>query len=166
MRLWICCLALVTAFAAGCNRVYVPEGIDPLPEDALGHVEPGFISLLSNPDDAGLVEYRNRKWVDPEEWAAALVRDIERELRARGINNHPDAAHRLYLSLSEWGGGGGGFTKRVYVTLTAYTPEGDVVHEARYTQNGMNYRRALRGVMYRCKEGLLSDPAVLELISR
>lgn len=166
MRPLLLLLTTAVALAAGCNRVYVPEGIDPLPARSLAHAPSGSIAMYTDPDDAGLIRLRKRRWLDPEVWAAALISDLEQELQPYRAYNDPDAEVKVYLSLHHWSADRSTLLKRIWVTLTVYDLDGNIVHEQRYDEAGRGYDRALKGVMFRVKEGLLNDDEFLKLIRR
>lgn len=165
MRLWLLVFAALAALAAGCNRVYVPEGVEQLPRELLEAVPDGGVALFSDDRDGGLQEFRRRRWLDAQVWAEYLIDDLDDELRRVGAYVDPNAEHRLIISLHHWHMERSTWLRRAHVTCTVTTAEGDVVHERRYDQSGGNYRRALNGVLYRVKEGLLTDGQFLAHIT-
>ena len=159
-------MAAALAGAAGCSQVAVPGPIPPLADQHVGNVPEGRLGLVAGDVELGLHPFYRRWWIDEAVWTDHLVEELTTELSARGVLVDPRAPNALRITLRRFGAGHGMWVHRAYATCTVEDAEGNAVHTRRYSEAGANLPRALTGLMYQVKHGLLTDPNVLRRIRK
>lgn len=152
------------AAAAGCSSVAVPGPVPPLADEHVGTLPRGRIGLASGAVEGGLQPFYKRWWLDEAIWTDHFLDDVASELSSRGVLVDPRAATQLRVTLRRFGGGRGMWVHRMYATLTVEDASGQLVHSRRYSDAGASVPRALAGLLYQAKAGLLTDPRFLERI--
>lgn len=164
MRGVACTLGLLVAAAAGCSSVAVPGPVPALADQHVGDIPPGRLGLVAGDVEPGLQPFYRRWWIDEAVWTDHLVDELSSELSTRGVLVNPRAPGALRVTLRRFGGGRGMWVHRMYATATVEDSKGQVIHTRRYSDAGANIPRALTGLLYQIKSGVLSDPRVLERI--